>query len=470
MKINAETDETFKKVKEDAQNFVNISKDMEASPNKYYKFVSVSSEFPDCSMPFRGDVYGGCSFGCNYCFSYFFRTNNPSLKNWSLKGVNSNKCIALMEGKMPNSPYYKYFFAKRKTLHIGGMSDMFCNFERKNKRFLPLLEYILKTGYPTCLSTKGDILSMLEHKALFEKYKDTAKIAIQFSIVSNDEELASFVETGVVSPKRRFENMKWLSDLGYYTMLRLRPFIIGVSDKTLLELLQNAKEAGAKSLSTEFFALDIRCNAGISCKYDWLSKLIGFDIEEFYEALSPSERGGYRRLNRDVKEQYVKIMYKFCKENNMIFAISDPDFKELNMTQSCCGLPDDPKYGLQNYFKNQWTAAIVDLRRRFYASNGKDNLLSVKDVFKHKDETDWWQDKKLVGDLIEALGMQTGELATSTLKKLLLQKWNNLRSSKNPYSYFHGLVKPVSKDNDGNLIFQYVPQNYEKKWIEEGIL
>lgn len=58
-----------------------------------------------------------------------------------------------------------------------------------------------------------------------------------------------------------------------------------------------------------------------------------------------------------------------------------------------------------------------------------------------------------------------------TLWKEFLKKWNNVRSPGCPYNYFHGKLKPSGKlDKDGNIIFEYVPHDYETRWMEEGIL
>ena len=110
--------------------------------------------------------------------------------------------------------------------------------------------------------------------------------------------------------------MKAMSDRGYWTVLRLRPFIIGISDVDIEILLQRAKDNGCNAISMEFFAMDYRCLGGFEGKalknIDDMSKLAGFDIIKMYKDTSPSERGGYLRSNRDVKEYFVKKMDIRC--------------------------------------------------------------------------------------------------------------------------------------------------------------
>ena len=53
---------------------------------------------------------------------------------------------------------------------------------------------------------------------------------VKISIITSDETKAKIVEKGVPSPQERFDAIKRLSDIGIHVTLRLRPYIIGVSD------------------------------------------------------------------------------------------------------------------------------------------------------------------------------------------------------------------------------------------------
>ncbi len=258
--------------------------------NSSYSSPRISSEYPDCSTPFSFDLYNFCSYGCLYCFAYFQKMNNPAVDtiDTTLKSVNVNKLIDIFEGKYPENPYYKWFISKRKIMHIGGMADNFCNFERTNKRGVILIEYLLRTGYPIIISTKGDFLTMPEYMNLFEKYKDVACCAIQSSIITDDDKVGAKIEVGVPSPTRRYENLKKVSEMGYYTILRLRPFIIGISDKKLDSLLQKMVDYKIHAISTEFYAMDMRVDDEVKKRYEWMSNICGFDIVEYYKKLSPS--------------------------------------------------------------------------------------------------------------------------------------------------------------------------------------
>jgi len=436
---------------------------------KHYPSPRISSELPDCSMPLTFDQYNYCSLGCLYCFAYFFKSNNPAMKDSLVKDVNIDQFIKKLQGKFPNDAMYNHFYKKEFLLHWGGLADPFCNFENTNKSGTKLIEALSEMNYPTLFSFKGDTVRRSKKlKKIFSKSAGQSNFAFQISMVTNSDEMAKRVEIGVPSTTRRLETLKMLSDMGYWTILRLRPFIIGITDQGLEELLYRALEAGINAVSVEFFALDCRMNKGMQTRYDWLSKLVGTEIVSYYKELSPSERGGYQRLNRLVKEEYIKIIYKFCAENDLVCGISDPDFKELNTSGSCCGMPDnfEKNNKLENWSKDQLTYHIKQARK-LYHKKGKIKKFYFNKVYKN---VSYIMDKSVAQDHPSVVSYCNAERHELTLRDILQKQWNNLRSSANPRNYFHGKLEPLNTlDDDGNLVYKYVPMEYEAQWKKEGI-
>jgi DNA repair photolyase len=310
----------------------------EISTSAYYSSPRLSSEVPDCSLPCTFDHLSACQMACSYCFSFFQKSNNPAIKNKDLKAVNVNRMIKELDGTI-DSLFYRHFYKRKFVLHWGGLADPFCGFELQHLVGLPLVERLGELNYPTLFSTKGPALVHPNYLKVWDKFVNQKNFAFQVSIITADDDLARQVEVDVPPPSFRLKMLKEMSDRGYWTVLRLRPFIIGITDPTLDELLDKALKAGINAISTEFFAIDSRCNVGMKTRYENLARMMGIDnLQKYFSALSPSERGGYMRLNRHIKEPFIKKMYKFCQDNNLVFACSDPDFKELNTSGSCCGL------------------------------------------------------------------------------------------------------------------------------------
>jgi len=281
------------------------------------------------------------------CFSHSQKDVNPGTKNAPLQAVNPDKFFKMIDGELNTIEgrlFYQHFFKDKFLLHLGGLADSFCHYERKYGYSYPILEGLLERGYPLMFSSKGPAITDDRYVQLFEKYAEKNTVTFQFSIVTADDDLARKVEPGVPSPTERFEYMRTLSEMGYHCTLRLRPFIIGVTDHTLPELLQKAYESGAKAVSTEFYAMDQRCVGSMKKATSKMGEMMGLtgktNIFEYFKKLSPKERGGYNRLNRLVKEPYVRYIYEFCLAHDMIFTCSDPDFKELSQSGNCCFTAD----------------------------------------------------------------------------------------------------------------------------------
>jgi len=461
-----------KEVTEEAQRWLRENKDL-VIQQKSYGSPRISSEIPDCSMPMTFDHHNYCSISCLYCFAYCFKSNNPAYKGKKvpLKSVNIDKMISAMQGNPKDTRgrlMYTHFYHRKFLLHWGGLADPFCNFERKNREGYKLITALGEMNYPTLFSFKGNDIFSKDYVQLFEKYADQGNFAFQVSIVTNSDELARQVEIGAPTTTKRIEAIRMLSDMGYWTILRLRPFIMGVTDIGLDELLHRALDAGIKGVSTEWFALDCRMNEGMKKRFAWMSEVMGTkDLQKYYSALSPSTRGGYMRLNRKVKEMYVRQIYTFCADHNLVCGISDPDFKELNTSGSCCGMPDkyEKNHGLENWTRNQLTYHLKEARR-LYHKTGEQQLLRFDEVY--GDES-YFDDPPLTHDHVSEIGLPLAIRYVRTYRMILRKHWNNLRSPANPRNYFDGKLMPETVDVEGNLLFRYTPMEYEKDWTTEGI-
>ena len=439
---------------------------------KYYNSPRISSEYRDCSLPLTFDQSSLCSFGCLFCFATYQKTNNPSCKgkNNPVSFVNVERIKNSIEGKRPNDVYYQNFFKHRFPLHWGGLTDPFDSRELENGTTLQLIKILARNNYPTLFSSHGDLMAKSPYLEIFEAAKENKNFAFQFSITTNSDEMVLKLEPGTPSTTDRLKAMKTMSDMGYWTILRLRPFILDITDRGLADLVRRASEAGVRAISTEFFCLDVRMNSVLEQRYKMISELVGYDIRKFYRQLSPMERGGYFRLNRKIKAPIIEQLLRLCKQYHIQLNISDPDFKEINFHGSCCGLPAEqlaPGSGLHNWSRGQLTYFLSEMRKEFLAT-GQRPKLTFKQVLS-KQANNWLEDKKYYGDSIKNFSQGFGN-ANMTFKYEFQQVWNNLRSAGNPFNYFHGKIKPVGMDEDKNIIFEYVPDQYEIYWHKEGLI
>lgn len=419
-----------------------------------------SGEITDCSMPMTFDQYDHCSYNCLYCFSWFqkaLKAFNPLFPNeqgknyqsMELRSVNVDnirKLFNLQIKQGAKGQFYDYI-KQRIAMQWGGLCDPFDNYEQQYGIGLDILKFLSKMHYPICFSTKG--VWWTEDDNYLRLFHGEKNWNTKFSIINLNPEMAAKMEKGVPSPEERLRAMKRISAIcpGGVT-LRLRPFIIGMSDKNkeYLDLIRLAKEHGATAVSTEFFCLEDRAHRGTITRYDEMSKILGFNVRQYYK-MNTVGMCGYLRLNWKLKERYVKQMQCLSHKLGMRFYVSDAHWKDLCDNGSCCGLPER-----FNYSRAQYTELLMIAKSR------RDGNVYWSDMGQHIE-----QYKKILYRYAEGFNTVGSRSRTTkwndTLYDYLHSIWNNPNSAKSPYKYFSGLFIPVGHDNYGNVIYKYRPYN-----------
>ena len=386
------------------------------------------------------DTYSNCSFGCVYCFSQYQRGVGGGKDDYfqkKVKCINVEKVKRIFSGEDTKSQFAAYVKDKR-PIQYGWLSDQFDGFERKYGKTYELLKYLKEINYPICFSTKSAWVFF------DEKYRELFRGAdnwnVKFSIITLDEEAARKIEVGVPSPKKRLEAMKEYSKLSKGgATLRLRPFIIGVSDKSYLDLIRAAHDAGATAVTTEFFCLEMRSINQAKEHYKIISDCCGFDVVDFYRKHSASQ--GYLRLNRKIKEPYIRKMNDLCAELGMRFYVSDAHFKECSDNCCCCALNPD-----WNYSRGHFGAALQIAKK-----TGTVRWSNIEPDMYFLDTFTWK----------EAEGFNTfsseakAKFAGMTMKDYLHYLWNNPARGQSPYKIFAGVLVPDGYDENRDIVYRY---------------
>jgi DNA repair photolyase len=401
-----------------------------------------SGELFDCSLPVTLDTYSNCSYGCVYCFSQYQRGIGNKKDDYFSKKVrciNVESVKKIFSGENKKSQFYKYVKDKR-PIQYGGLSDQFDEFERKYGKTYELLKFLREINYPICFSTKATWF--LDDPKYVELFKGADNWNIKFSIITLDENDAKKIEVGVPSPRKRLEAMKKYNKLSKGgTTLRLRPFLIGVSDKTYLDLIKEAHEAGASAVTTEFFCLELRSLNIAKKNYKTISDVVGFDIVDFYRKFSSS--CGYLRLNRKIKKPFIEKMKNLCDKLKMRFYVSDADFKEVSNNCCCCALNKD-----WNYSRGNFSAALQIAKKCAF--------VRWSDIEKDMYFYDF--------DSVKATGcnvLRSSSSATAcrfrglTFKDALHFYWNNVSSPRSPYKMFNKILMPSGYDEKGDIIYKF---------------
>jgi len=401
----------------------------------YYLSPRWTSEYYDCSMPMTFDQYSNCGFTCLYCFSAYQRGLSGHGKeayfSKGIKAVNPNH-IRQMFTELDSSTFGEYI-KQRKVMQWGGLSDPFCGFERKYSIGLELLRFFREIDYPICFSTKG--IWWLDDERYTELFRGNHNWNVKVSIITLDEAKAKRIEKGVPSPKARLEAIGKIANLdcGGAT-LRLRPFMIGITTPDHIELIAQAGKSGATALSTEFFCLEQR-SSSLRNRLKEISALAGFDYLDFYRRFSIG--AGYLRLNRNIKRKYVDEMEEAARKAGMRFYVSDAHFKERCHNGNCCGLSET-----FNYSRGQFCQALVICRK-----TGRVEWLDIAQDMEHLKRA------QMVNSINIGTSRRRAQFDGFSLFDYLKFLWNNPKVGQSPYKMFEGVMKPVDKDTEGNLIY-----------------
>lgn len=329
------------------------------------------------------------------------------------------------------------YLRDRRPIQFGGLSDQFDNFERKYGKTYELLKFLREINYPICFSTKGTWVFFDERYR--ELFKGADNWNVKFSIITLDENDARKIEVGVPSPQERLEAMHEYTTLNKGgATLRLRPFIIGVSDKTYIDLIERSAEAGATAVTTEFFCLEMRSINKAKEHYQVISECCGFDVVDFYRKHSGGS--GYLRLNRKIKQPYVEKMQNLTHDLGMRFYVSDAHFKECSDNCCCCALNSDWQYSRGHF------GAALQVAKRQGSVRWSD---IEKDMYFL--EFPWERADGFNTFSSEAKAMFGG----MTMKDYLHYLWNNPKRGQSPYKAFAGVLVPDGYDENKDIIYRY---------------
>lgn len=413
---------------------------MSDPPDTDYSSPRWSHEFVDCSMPMTFDTYSQCSAACQYCFSNFQREIGLAGRQFRkrLRSVNVDKVKALFTA--PGDNQFAPYIQQRIPMQWGGLSDPFDHFERKYGVTLELLRFFREIEYPISFCTK--FTWWAEDERYVSLLGGFPGFNLKVSIITPDNAAAARVEPGADTPAARMALIERASQfMAGGVTLRLRPFIIGITDRDdgHVRLIQAAAQAGATAVSTEFLCLENRSPQGVAQRYPRISAVAGFDLLAFYREHSVTS--GYLRLNRNVKRPYVDAMEAAARAAGLRFYVSDAHFKERCANGSCCGLSPD-----WNYYRGQFTEALQIAKR-----NGSVRWSDIALGTVTMAEVPWGR----------AEGYNTGgsekraAFHGQSMIDVLRYWWNHPKDAQSPYKMFEGVLQPDSLDSEGNIIYVY---------------
>ena len=205
------------------------------------KSVISKNDSPDIPFSLSINPYRGCEHGCIYCYarpSHAYLNLSPGIdfETRLFAKVNAADCLREELSK----PGYRC-----STITIGANTDPYQPIEREWNITRAILEVVSGCNQPIGIITKNalverdlDILVPMAKKGL-------AHVFISLTTLEND--LARRMEPRASAPARRIEAIRRISNAGVPVGVMVAPIIPLLTDSATEEILQAAREAGARS-------------------------------------------------------------------------------------------------------------------------------------------------------------------------------------------------------------------------------
>lgn len=437
-----------------------------------YGGLRFSADAMDCSVPIAIDSHSGCSYNCLYCFSNNLQRafdRNSRIRDVALEGgslykqwpIDKLEKFLARENKDVQSQAMYTMMDRGAPIQLGALGDPFDDLELHSgwaKKAIPLF---IKYKQPVRVSTKGGVaLQNPEYLRLLEKSPDQFWVA--WSIICNDDERMAKVDVNAPVTSERLKAMKNLTDIGVRNSLRFRPFLPGLSDAYPGEpeawrvLIERARAAGAGAISFEHIFLSSMLTPRQKAMYQLMFRAMDRpDFGDWWNSQS-NQAEVCRRATRSAKYDMTMKVVGTCKKLGMNVGISDPHFKELNDTGSCCGFPEEDEW-FGKWSRRQMTEVIVQARKAH--ERGETRL------FNYADWKPEWARMMPLNHMVSPRNWHDYRRTKyKTADDWMRNKWNNPKHPRGPYQYFGKVLIPIGKDvNTGDLVYEYRPWSPERE-------
>ena len=204
------------------------------------KSIISTNDSPDISFDQSINPYRGCEHGCIYCYArpgHAYLGHSPGL-DFETKLYAKVNAAALLEQELAARSYVP------KTIALGAVTDPYQPIDRDYRITRDILEVLDKANHPVGIVTKSALvvrdIDILQRMAA----RDLVKVAL--SVTTLDGKVARAMEPRAATPSRRLDAIRQLTAAGVPAQVMVAPIIPGLNDHEIEEILQAAREAGAR--------------------------------------------------------------------------------------------------------------------------------------------------------------------------------------------------------------------------------
>jgi DNA repair photolyase len=203
--------------------------------------IITNNNSPDIPFEYSVNCYRGCPHACTYCFS---RPTHEYLgfgagTDFERKIVAKVRAPELLRAEFMKKSW------KGDVLVFSFTSDPYIPLEANYHLTRKCLEVCLEFRNPVSLITKSALIR--RDLELIGRLAIEASAMVHFTIPFLDHDVNRALESFAPFPEHRFAAMKAFAEAGVDVGLGIAPVIPGLNEHEIPELLERARDAGAKS-------------------------------------------------------------------------------------------------------------------------------------------------------------------------------------------------------------------------------
>ncbi len=205
--------------------------------------ILAENDSPDVGFRFSVNPYRGCTHACAYCYA---RPSHEYLgfgagTDFDTKIVVKLRAPEILREQL-DAPSWQ-----GDLICFSGDTDCYQPLEAHYRLTRRCLEVCRDVGNPVGLITKSFLVT--RDRDVLAEMARAGLAAVTMSIAFADDDLARAIEPGAPRPSKRFEAMRVLTDAGIPTRIMIGPIVPGLNDDQIPELLERAKQGGARGAS-----------------------------------------------------------------------------------------------------------------------------------------------------------------------------------------------------------------------------
>ncbi|MEM2960437.1 MAG: radical SAM protein [Candidatus Bathyarchaeia archaeon] len=302
---------------------------------------------PYCYSILKVEPYLTCKHECIYCFGRWYRTISPCENDITPNVIQGFKRIlsSLKKRNLKTIPY-----------RLSTLVDPFQPKEENHHVSKRIMDICLKNETPLIINTKATLLLDKDYFNILKKLSDKSIVVVQVSLSTINNRIAGILEPGAPSPEKRLDMAEKLSGENIPVIVRLQPFIPGITDCEVEEILRQSRYSGARQVIVEALRDEV-ANLKI---YENLA----YD-KELYEdcsawvSYSPSVEVPSKIARPHIKWRFkvYEAVRNLCDKHGLEFSTCKEGLYNYHTAENCCGLHllDGSKYMLRPTLNEVWS-------------------------------------------------------------------------------------------------------------------